>query len=75
MYRVKLPPDGCHFDIEFLTQLPPGRVEIGLSGFELATRELPQTAVSFVEGPSADQKASVVLNDSGENANGGASQR
>jgi hypothetical protein len=57
-----------HLDVELLEQLAARSVEIGLALFELATGELPQTAVSLLKRPSTDQKASVLLNDSGENA-------
>lgn len=63
-----------HLDVELLKKLASRRVEVRLSFFELATRELPQSPVSLVQGPSADQIASAVLNDCGENTNGGVSQ-
>ena len=64
----ELPAHRGHPDVELLAQLAAGRVEIRLRGFELAAGELPKAAVSFVEGPAADQEAPVVLNDSSEDA-------
>ena len=57
-----------HLDVELLAQLAACRVDVRLGRFELAAGKFPQSAVSLVKRPAADQKASFVLNDSSEDA-------
>ena len=67
MDREEFSADSRHDNVKLLEQLAACCVEIGLTQFEFAARELPQPAVSLVKGPSADQESSIVVNDGREN--------
>ena len=51
-----LTADLDHLDAELLQQLAPGRVGVGLAGLAFAAGELPESAVSLVVGPLADEE-------------------
>ena len=57
-----------HPDVELLKQLAAYRIEISFAQLEFAARELPKTAVPLVKWSSANEKTSVVLDDSSENS-------
>lgn len=66
----EFPTHRDHPHVELLAQLAASRVQIGLAGFELSARKLPQAAVPLVEGTTANKVALVVPNDCREDADG-----
>ena len=53
--------NGQNTDIEFFSELPARRFEMGLSRFHFAARKLPQTAVTLVFCSLADEVIAIPL--------------
>lgn len=70
VYREELPTHARDVEVQFLVQLAPGGVEVGLAGFQLAAGELPESAVALVQRSSADQVAPQILDDGGQDPDG-----
>lgn len=56
----------CHRDIELLPQFSPHRVEVRLSQFTFATRELPKVSVPLVRGAQTDKHLAIAFNYCGD---------